>query len=198
MKETAKDLFELESAEMTRQMAKSGGVTIAEHNRALSERAKALFELHYIDRDIYELLCMACKYHDLGKANPRMQERLEHAELKFDPDQEIPHNVLSMYLMPRDSSAAYYIVLFAVGFHHDYGDVFWLLEDREKRELAEKLLAQWKCAAHPGRRAIKTIKSYIAQAAIKDKMILVKGLLHKCDYAASGDVEIEYKNDPAS
>ena len=48
-------------------------------------------------------------------ANPRMQERLEHAELKFDPDQEIPHNVLSMYLMPRDSSAAYYIVLFAVG-----------------------------------------------------------------------------------
>ena len=89
MKETAKDLFELESAEMTRQMAKSGGVTIAEHNRALSERAKALFELHYIDRDIYELLCMACKYHDLGKANPRMQERLEHAELKFDPDQEI-------------------------------------------------------------------------------------------------------------
>lgn len=195
MKETAKDLFELESAEMTRQMAKSGGVTIAEHNRALSERAKALFELHYIDRDIYELLCMACKYHDLGKANPRMQKRLEHAELKFDPDQEIPHNVLSMYLMPRDSSAAYYIVLFAVGFHHDYGDVFWLLEDREKRELAEKLLAQWKCAAHPGRRAIKTIKSYIAQAAIKDKMILVKGLLHKCDYAASGDVEIEYRND---
>lgn len=199
MKETgesaAEDLFERESAEMMRQMAKSGGVTIAEHNLALSDRAGTLFELHYIDRNIYELLCAACKYHDLGKANPKMQERLGHAELKFDPDQEIPHNVLSMYLMPKAPSTAYYILLFAVGFHHDYGDVFRLLEDREKRELAEKLLAQWKCAAHPGRRAIKTIKSYIAQAPTKDKMILVKGLLHKCDYAASGGTEIEYKND---
>lgn len=190
-----RNLFELESREIVKQAAKSGGITIAEHNQALLDRAKTLLELHYINQEIFELLCKACEYHDLGKANPRMQERLKSAELKFDAKREIPHNVLSMYLMPADTSSEYYILLFAVGFHHDYGDVFRLLEEPEKRKLAEELLAQWKCAKHPGRKAIKTIHKYIGQAETKNRMILVKGLLHKCDYAASGETEIEYRND---
>lgn len=192
---TEKGMFAQESEKMVKQMAKSGGITIEEHNRALLERAKTLFELGYISRDIYELLCKACEYHDLGKANPRMQERLESSELKFDADREIPHNVLSMYLMPKSALPEYYILLFAVGFHHDYGDVFYLLEDTEKRSLAQELLSQWECAVHPGRKAIKGIKNCIMQPELKGKMILVKGLLHKCDYAASGETEIEYKND---
>lgn len=189
------DLFAQEFEKMVKQLAKSGGITIEEHNCALLERAKTLFELGYISLDVYELLCKACEYHDLGKANPRMQERLESSELKFDADREIPHNVLSMYLMPKSVSPEYYILLFAVGFHHDYGDVFRLLEDMEKHRLAEELLAQWKCTKYPGRKAIKEIKRYIMQPEVKEKMILVKGLLHKCDYAASGETEIEYKND---
>ena len=184
-------LFGQEYEKMVQQMAKSGGVTIEEHNRALLERANTLFNLRYISRDVYELLCKACEYHDLGKANPKMQERLESSELKFDADREIPHNVLSMYLMPKSALPEYYILLFAVGFHHDYGDVFYLLEDVEKRRLAEKLLSQWECAGYPGRKAIKGIKNCIVQPEIREKMILVKGLLHKCDYAASGDTEIE-------
>lgn len=190
-----KELFDREMGEMVKQAAKSGGITIEAHNLALMERAKVLFELNYINREIYELLCKACAYHDLGKANPRMQERLKHSELQFDEDKEIPHNVLSMYLMPKDASPEYYILLFAVGFHHDYGDVFRFLENPEKRELAEELLAQWSCRKYPGRKAIKTIKEYIKQGETKHKMILVKGLLHKCDYAASGETEIEYPND---
>ena len=189
------DLFAQESEKMVKQLAKSGGITIEEHNCALLERAKTLFELGYISLDIYELLCKACEYHDLGKANPRMQERLESSELKFDADREIPHNVLSMYLMPKNALPEYYILLFAVGFHHDYGDVFHLLEDAEKRRLAEELLAQWECTKYPGRKAVKGIKNCIMQPEIREKMILVKGLLHKCDYSASGDTEIEYKND---
>lgn len=189
------DLFAQEFEKMVKQLAKSGGITIEEHNCALLERAKTLFELGYISRDVYELLCKACEYHDLGKANPRMQERLESSELKFDADREIPHNVLSMYLMPKSALPEYSILLFAVGFHHDYGDVFYLLEDTEKRSLAQELLSQWECAVHPGRKAIKGIKNCIMQPELKGKMILVKGLLHKCDYAASGETEIEYKND---
>lgn len=189
------DLFAQEFRKMVKQAAKSGGVTIENHNQALLERAKVLFELHYISWEIYELLCKACEYHDLGKANPKMQERLKSSELKFDADQEIPHNVLSMYLMPKDVSPEYYILLFAVGFHHDYGDVFRMLEEPEKRRLAEELLAQWECAKYPGRKAIKTIRKYIRETEIKNTMILVKGLLHKCDYAASGEIAIEYIND---
>lgn len=195
MEDMAKDLFEKESGEMVKQAAKSGGVTIAEHNHALLERARMLFELRYIGPDIYDLLCKACEYHDLGKANPRMQERLKSTEMKFDMEREIPHNVLSMYLMPKDVSPESCIVLFAVGFHHDYGDVFYMLEEPEKRRLSEELLAQWECAKYPGRKAIKTIKRFLEEPEIKDKMVLVKGLLHKCDYAASGETEIEYRND---
>lgn len=189
------DLFAQEFKKMVKQAAKSGGVTIEEHNRTLLNCAKTLFELHYIGRDIYELLCKACEYHDLGKANPKMQERLKSSELKFDANQEIPHNILSMYLIPKDVLPEYYIILFAVGFHHDYGDVFRLLEEPDKRRLAEELLAQWECAKYPGRKAIKMIQKYIGQAETKNKMILIKGLLHKCDYAASGETEIEYRND---
>ncbi len=190
-----RELFDREMGEMVKQAAKSGGITIAAHNHALLERAKRLWDLHYISREIYELLCKACEYHDLGKANPRMQERLRRSEIRFDEEKEIPHNVLSMYLLPKDASPEYYILLFAIGFHHDYGDVFRLLEDSEKRELAQELLAQWNCARHPGRIAIKTIKRYIKCDETNQKMILVKGFLHKCDYAASGETEIEYPND---
>lgn len=195
MVNTTKDLFNQEIREIVKQAAKSGGITIEEHNHALLERAYVLFKLNYISKDIYELLSKACQYHDLGKANPKMQERLKSSKLKFDSNQEIPHNVLSMYLLPKDASPEFYILLFAVGFHHDYGDVFELLEDSEKQKLAEELLCQWKCAKHPGRKALKTIKNYITQTNIRDKMVLVKGLLHKCDYAASSETEIEYEND---
>lgn len=194
-KNSVRNLFEQEVGEMVKQAAKSGGVTIEEHNRALLERAKRLFELQYINQDIYELLCKACVYHDLGKANPRMQERLKRSGLKFDPNVEIPHNVLSMYLFPKDTSPEYYILLFAVGFHHDYGDVFRFLQDSENRKLSEELLSQWKCARYPGKIAIKTIITYIKQTETRNRMILVKGLLHKCDYAASAETEIEYAND---
>lgn len=193
--DAGKDVFAQEFVKMVKQAAKSGGITIAEHNHDLLDRAETLYRFQYISREVYELLCKACEYHDLGKANPRMQIRLKASELKFDADREIPHNVLSMYLMPKDDSTEYDILLFAVGFHHDYGDVLRLLEDPEKRRLAEALLAQWECAKYPGRKAIKAIQRCIKQTETKHKMILVKGLLHKCDYAASGETEIEYRND---
>lgn len=189
------ELFEREFREMVKQMAKSDDVTIEEHNRALKERAELLLTLGYIDRDIYELLCKACDYHDLGKANPCMQARLRSSELRFDSNKEIPHNVLSMYLIPRDMSQEYYILQFAVGFHHDYGDIFEILQSPEKQKLAKELLAEWTCAKLPDRRVTKEIKRCAKQEDIRRQMIWVKGLLHKCDYAASGNTEIEYPND---
>lgn len=110
----ADNLFAQEFEKMVKQLAKSGGVTIEEHNRALLERAKTLLGLGYIGQDIYELLCEACEYHDLGKANPKMQERLKSRELKFDAEREIPHNVLSMYLMPKNSLPEYYFKFHSV------------------------------------------------------------------------------------
>lgn len=195
MESSEHDLFVSEIRKMIKQAAKGDGTTIEEHNRALIERAGVLLDLGYISSDIYELLCKACEYHDLGKANPRMQERLRNPKMKFDSKREIPHNVLSMYLIPREDTEEYLILEFAVGFHHDYGNVFELLEKKEYKNLSEELLAEWKCAEAPSRRKIKEIKRATKDVHLRDKMILVKGLLHKCDYAASANVEIEYKND---
>lgn len=187
--------FDDERRKMLSQWAKSDGTTIEEHNRALKERAKLLLEWGYIEQNIYDLLCKACDYHDLGKANPRMQQRLRNTELHFDPEKEIPHNILSMYLIPRENPEEYYVVLFAVGFHHDYGDVFQILGEPQKQILAGELLAEWSCAKAPGVRALKDMKSCITKPELCNTVILVKGLLHKCDYAASGNTEVEYQND---
>lgn len=191
------NLYEDERREMLVQLAKSDGTTIGEHNLALRKRADVLLEYKYIENDIYDLLCKACDYHDLGKANPVMQERLRNKKIKFDSNKEIPHNILSMYLISREEQS-YTLLQFAVGFHHDYGDVFNVLEDREKQILAKKLLEKWGCAKKPERGMLKDIKRYAKlpeYSEQRNKMILLKGLLHKCDYAASADTEIEYKND---
>lgn len=132
------NLFALERKEMVKQYAKSGGITIEEHNRALKERADILLTMGYIGKEIHELLCRACDYHDLGKANPRMQERLQNHKLRFEPDREIPHNILSMYLIPKEPLPEYYLMLFVVGFHHDYGNVFQILQSTEKQCLAKE------------------------------------------------------------
>ena len=189
------NLFAFERKEMVKQYAKSGGITIEEHNRALKERADILLTMEYIGKEIHELLCRACDYHDLGKANPRMQERLQNHKLRFEPDREIPHNILSMYLIPKEPLPEYYLMLFVVGFHHDYGNVFQILQSTEKQCLAKELLAAWKCASTPGFKVIKGMKRIEADKDLRKKLILVKGLLHKCDYSASGYTEIEYPND---
>lgn len=189
------NIFAIEREEILKQLAKSDGTTIGEHNRALKDRAGVLLSLGYIKEEIYKLLCEACDLHDLGKANPRMQERLKNDRLHFEPNREIPHNVLSMYLIPKDTTPEYYLMQFAVGFHHDYGDVFQLLQSEEKQLLAKQLLSAWKCAKAPGFKMIRGIMQIARQEEMRKKMILVKGLLHKCDYSASGNTEIEYPND---
>src|SRR6056297_2118911 len=56
--------------------------------------------INYID---WEILKKACLYHDLGKMNTKFQNKLG-ANLKDDfPDiEEIPHNYLSVSLMPLE------------------------------------------------------------------------------------------------
>ena len=189
------NLFELEMKEMVKQYAKSDGITIEEHNQSLKDRADILLSLGYISVDIYKLLCKACDYHDLGKANPKMQERLRDHRLRFESDKEIPHNILSMYLLPKKQTPEYYLMQFLIGFHHDYGDVFQILQSTEKQRLAKELLSAWKCASAPGFKVVKGIKHIAEDKELRKKMILVKGLLHKCDYSASGNTNIEYPND---
>jgi CRISPR-associated endonuclease/helicase Cas3 len=169
--------------------------TIKEHNDDLLERAQTLKDYNLIkNQRIYELLIKACSLHDLGKANHQFQKRVSDSTRKqrFSDEKEIAHNVLSMFFVePKEfeSMEDYYKVLFAVGFHHNYGNVFQIIE--EKNELIKSLLKEWEVNTDKiGRRISKNVINIMQEK----ESILIKGLLHKCDYCASAECDIEYPN----
>lgn len=175
--------------------------TIEEHVEKLLIELERMKNYGYIqDDELYRLVRIACIHHDDGKANPEMQNRLAKAKcgqhILFNQDKEIPHNVLSgFFLNPdefdgfEDSKLAYYRVLFAILYHHDYGDPIEILE--ENKELISSLLAGF-CIYDINKRSTrKRIKKMINDpVAIK-----IKGFLHLCDYSASGGYVSEYPND---
>lgn len=85
--------------------------TIREHRDKLLRELERIWEYGYIqDRELYELIRIACIHHDDGKANPEMQKRLGAArkgkKYRFDPEREIPHNVLSGFSLTAGSLTA--------------------------------------------------------------------------------------------
>ena len=176
------------------------GETIEEHRGKMLRELERMWEYGYIqERELYELIRIACIHHDDGKANPEMQKRLDAArkgkKYRFDPEREIPHNVLSGFFLDRsefgnfaDPDTAYYRVLFAILYHHDYGDPMeYIREDRGK--IAE-LLEGFDTFTIKRR-----TRSAVEKMAEDEVAVKVKGFLHICDYSASGGYCSEYPND---
>jgi CRISPR-associated endonuclease/helicase Cas3 len=166
--------------------------TIREHTDELIKNLDLLRNFNYIKSEkIYNLTKIACEYHDYGKANREFQNRIIKGT-KFDEKVEIAHNVLSLYFINKEDFKEiedYYKVAFAVLNHHNYCDTYRILEDEHSKDLIKVLLSDFKVNSITR----KTIKK-INEVTQNDEAIMVKGLLHKCDYSASGDVLIEYEN----
>ena len=176
--------------------------TIQQHINDLLTHLETLKTMGYIDSDdLYELVKQACYYHDIGKVTERFQQRVLAKEKQyFDPDREIPHNVLSVYFVNEDQVQKikghdirdYARVCFAVMYHHDYCDPIKTILEREdtiKENLAEVKNEIFKLSQ----------KFYTQLAMVKDiediRAVKIKGYLHKCDYSASGNYMIEYPHD---
>jgi len=151
--------------------------------------------LGYVETEhLKTLIYIACKYHDYGKVNPEFQKRVSSIKwIKFDKDIEIAHNVLSTFFINSDEFDDfndYLKVFFAVAYHHNYCDVDEVF--RKKRDLIYKLLENFE---------IYKVKNSVLSKLVKTKImeeresILLKGFLHKCDYCASAECEVEFKND---
>lgn len=167
--------------------------TIREHTDDLLARALELRQLNYIkDGKTHNLLKIACEYHDYGKVNQEFQNRIRNNK-RFNEDLEIAHNILSLYFLDKnlfEETEDYYKVAYAVLNHHHYCKNFEIIEDPQYKELSQELLADFK--TYPiTRRASKNISA----VAEDEETILIKGLLHRCDYSASADNVIEYQND---
>ena len=176
--------------------------TIQQHINDLLTHLETLKTMGYIDSDdLYELVKQACYYHDIGKVTERFQQRVLAKEKQyFDPDREIPHNVLSVYFVNEDQiqkikghdKRDYARVCFSVMYHHDYCDPIKTILEREdtiKENLAEVKNEIFKLSQ----------KFYTQLAMVKDiediRAVKIKGYLHKCDYSASGNYMIEYPHD---
>ncbi|MGB3368505.1 MAG: CRISPR-associated helicase Cas3' [Acidaminobacteraceae bacterium] len=169
-------------------------VTVKEHNNNLIERADTLRKLNYITDESYNLLKLSCEIHDLGKVNPYFQKRIEYGG-KFDKKNEFAHNLLSLFYVDIENYELddYYIIANAVLNHHHYVKNFEAIQDKHE---SESMYNQLKDFGAGEVYKIKRITSKnIKKIYITDLAILIKGLLHKCDYSASAGIEIEYEND---
>lgn len=174
--------------------------TIEQHTDKLQECAKVLYDLGYIKSEqLYKDLLVACKNHDMGKINSQFQIRIKRKS-RFNYEIEVPHAVLSIFFVNDSECNDYTSVLFAVLYHHYHKEspmnVF-----RRDRQLVEKFLTELNFQSNDYnkmRRNLSKVKK-IFQTNLNDKQkqyaVLLKGLLHKCDYSASANIPCEKKND---
>lgn len=174
--------------------------TIEQHTDKLLECAKVLYDLGYIKSEqLYKDLLVACKNHDMGKINSQFQIRIKRKS-RFNYEIEVPHAVLSIFFVNDSECNDYTSVLFAVLYHHYHKEspmnVF-----RRDRQLVEKFLTELNFQVNDYnkmRRNLSKVKK-IFQTNLNDKQkqyaVLLKGLLHKCDYSASANIPCEKKND---
>ena len=174
--------------------------TIGQHSNELIEQAKLLYKLGYIkSEELYSDLLVACKKHDYGKANSQFQKRVQRGG-KFQPELEIPHNVLSIFYIDKSECNKPDSVYFAVMYHHDNKEspitVFG-----ENKELIETFISELgleTASYNKMKRNVKKIKDLFDKKLSepeKQYAVLLKGLLHKCDYSASAGLDCEKVND---
>lgn len=165
--------------------------TIREHTNDLLKNLEILNDFGYINKkSIYNFTKIACEYHDYGKANREFQHRIKN-QTKFNTEKEIAHNVLSLYFINPDifeDERDYYRVCFAVLYHHYYCEGLQVI--CEQTELIEDLLSEFDIYGLD-----EFTPMEIADIKNDYEAILIKGFLNKCDFSASGNTEIEYKND---
>ncbi len=167
--------------------------TIAQHNSDLRHCLEVLVNMGYVkDEHLRQLIYLACQYHDYGKVNSEFQKRIKSSKkIKFDDKKEVSHNILSIFFINEDEFDEfndYLKVLFAVAYHHAYCDVSETF--REKKDLIDNLLKEF------DRYYVKSSSlKRISRIMKEEESILLKGFLHKCDYCASAECEVEIKND---
>lgn len=174
--------------------------TIEQHTDKLLECAEILYALGYIKSEqLYKDLLVACKNHDMGKINSQFQIRIKRRS-KYNYEIEVPHAVLSIFFVNDSECNDYTSVLFAVLYHH-YHKESPMYVFRSERQLIESFLTELDFQQDDYsimRRKLTKVKK-IFQTNLNDKQkqyaVLLKGLLHKCDYSASANIPCEKKND---
>ncbi|WP_314163541.1 CRISPR-associated helicase Cas3' [Lachnoanaerobaculum gingivalis] len=190
-----------ELAEIYKKYKAKENETIYEHTKNLLSKLEELKEIVTIE-DI-DLIAKACIFHDFAKVNPLFQRRLESGE-KMDENEEIGHNILSFYMaknyLEEYSKEDRNIILYSILNHHNYVDNFETVD--KKQDLISANLKSISTEVFKddeinffkniGLRELAVIRKLRMNPS--KRSILVKGFLHKCDYAASAHSKIDMPN----
>nr|WP_300006006.1 CRISPR-associated helicase Cas3' [Tissierella sp.] len=183
--------------------------TIQEHTDNLLRNYEQ-FKTIYPDIDInWELLYLACIYHDIGKMNKDFQDKIKGKKIK----DEVPHAFLSAGLIPKKEIISKFgkdgmkILTNSIIFHHERKfkvnrDTNYELINEKIRDLEEEFL-KFEYDKVKELRTIKFPISYYSDDRITDKdgkdvfyeYIKIKGMLNRIDHASSGYEMVEYPND---
>lgn len=190
-----------ELAEIYKKYKAKENETIYEHTNNLLLKLEELKGI--VDIEDIDLITEACIFHDFAKVNPLFQRRLESGK-KMDENKEIGHNILSFYMaknyLEEYSKEDRNIILYAILNHHNYVENFDVIDD--KKDLISENLKSISAEVFKdngidffkniGLRELAVIRKLRTNPS--KKSILVKGFLHKCDYAASAHSKIDMPN----
>lgn len=175
--------------------------TIEEHTENLLKSLELLISLNYVDTEDSKILERAIIYHDVGKSDFLFTERLKN-NTKFDKFKEVPHNILSYYMMYielNNFSNSFLdennLASYAIFNHHHYIDNFEYITCEDNRKLIlERLLNIY---SNLDKKQIEKLDSNLGN--IEDlyeenqiDFIKILGLLNKCDYSASAHIPAEF------
>lgn len=182
--------------------------TIQQHTDRLIENYNILKSIYpdlKVDWDILEL---ACLYHDLGKMNIKFQQKLKKKKVK----DEIPHGFLSIgfldikELRKKYSREQIKILVNAIAYHHERNFKFSEYDETVKEEIEnmKKEAEKFDYSKIPNCQVFRLPSArYIDGSRVTEEdgqdvfydYILVKGLLNRIDYAASAHEKVEREND---
>ncbi len=197
--------------------------TIFKHTQDLIDNYELLKEIGYLNKEKIEkydnLIQIMLKYHDFGKNNTKFQNKILKninklqikESIKLKDKHEIPHEWLSIaFISPEDRKHIkkfntdkidfYTLIKYSIAFHHTRGsdkdfnrdDINLVItEDLEKRK--QELLINYELSKdYDVKKDIETeVNSYYKNYF--EMLVFFKGILHKCDYSASAEIEPEMK-----
>ena len=190
-----------ELAEIYKKYKAKENETIYEHTKNLLSKLEELKDI--VDMEDIDLITEACIFHDFAKVNPLFQQRLESGK-KMDENKEIGHNILSFYMaknyLEEYSKEDRNIILYAILNHHNYVDNFEIVDKKQDLISANLKFISTEVFKDDeidffkniGLRELAVIRKLRTNPS--KKSILVKGFLHKCDYAASAHSKIDMPN----
>ena len=180
--------------------------TIQEHTDNLLINYNELKRIYPELKVSWDILFLACIYHDLGKMNKKFQDKINRVKRYED---EIPHGILSLsFINSKELKDTYSkdqikILAHSVAYHHERN--FNIDRDslKEEIELLKIEVGNFKYDKIKDLTVKKLGVRYFSNDRIDEEVnfelfleyVITKGLLNRLDYAASSGIPVESQND---